>query len=217
MHSYSEENYLKAIYHLTGNPEILVSTTALAEKMDTRPSSATEMIKRLAEKNLVSYTPYQGVELTETGQRAALDVIRRHRLWEVFLVKVLNFSWDEVHDLAEELEHIPSVELTNRLDAFLNYPKSDPHGDPIPDKDGKLNKVHIPPVSTLKAGESGIIVGVGEHSTAFLKHLEKIGLTLGTEIAILDVAEYDGSIVLRANGCKLQVSREIAKKILISR
>lgn len=217
MHSFSEENYLKTIYHLSAQTEIAVSTNALADKMQTRPSSVTDMIKKLAEKALISYTPYQGVSLTDSGMKAALSVIRRHRLWEVFLVDTLNFTWDEVHVLAEELEHIPSVELTNRLDAFLKFPKSDPHGDPIPDRNGKFTESQLFPLTRLAAGDRGIITGVGEHSSPFLKHLKKIGLTLGQEITVVNVAEYDGSMDLLMGKEPLSISRDIAKNILMNR
>ena len=128
----SEENYLKAIYHLSKEGTVDVSTNAIAEKIESKASSVTDMIKKLAEKNLVNYVKYQGVTLTNEGRLAAASVIRKHRLWEVFLVDKLNFSWDEVHDVAEQLEHIKSLKLVNELDAFLQYPKHDPHGDPIP-------------------------------------------------------------------------------------
>lgn len=216
MHSFSEENYLKTIYHLSAESESAVSTNALSDKIQTRPSSVTEMVKKLAEKLLVQYTPYQGVVLTESGNKAALEIIRRHRLWEVFLVDTLNFSWDEVHDLAEELEHIPSTELTNRLDAFLKFPKTDPHGDPIPDKYGKFTKTQLFPLSRLKTGDTGVITGVGEHSSAFLKHLKKIDLTLGAHITVINIAEYDGSMDLLNGKHPITISRDIAKNILMN-
>ena len=136
----SEENYLKAIYHLGKLGGIAVSTNAIAEKIDTKASSVTDMLKKLADKNLVNYKKYQGVNLTEEGRLTAASVIRKHRLWEVFLVDKLNFSWDEVHDVAEQLEHIKSEKLINELDSFLAFPIEDPHGDPIPDREGNLNK-----------------------------------------------------------------------------
>ena len=216
MHSFSEENYLKTIYHLSSESNLAVSTNALSDKMQTRPSSVTEMVKKLAEKSLVQYTPYQGVVLTDAGEKTALEIIRRHRLWEVFLVDTLNFTWDEVHDLAEELEHIPSTELTNRLDAFLKFPKSDPHGDPIPDKHGMFTKAQLFPLSRLKRGDKGVITGVGEHSSAFLKHLKKIDMTLGTHITVVNVAEYDGSMDLLNGDQPITISRDIAKNILMN-
>ena len=138
MNSFTEENYLKAIYKLSLNGVQGVSTNAIADKLATKPSSVTDMIKKLADKKLVSYQKYQGVNLTKKGSDVAVSIIRNHRLWEVFLVEKLNFKWDEVHDLAEELEHINTHKLTERLDEFLGFPKFDPHGDPIPDKDGNI-------------------------------------------------------------------------------
>lgn len=217
MQTFSEENYLKAIFHLSGTDKKPVSTNALAEKMKTKASSATDMVKRLSEKNLVEHTPYQGVTLTESGISSAVQIIRKHRLWEVFLVDKLEFKWDEVHDLAEELEHINSPLLAERLDAFLGYPKTDPHGDPIPDKHGNFEEYKMFPLNKLNKAETGIITGVSEHSTAFLKHLEKLGLTLGKDIEIIDILEFDGSIELKIDGNHQTVSREISKHILISK
>ena len=138
--TFSEENYLKTIYHLTIISDSEISTNAIAEKMETKASSVTDMLKKLAEKDLVDYKKYQGVSLTEKGKLSAKMIVRKHRLWEVFLVEKLDFSWDEVHDIAEQLEHIKSEKLINKLDDFLGNPTEDPHGDPIPDKNGKLPK-----------------------------------------------------------------------------
>jgi DtxR family Mn-dependent transcriptional regulator len=137
--SFTEENYLKAIYKLSRKGDSGVSTNALAERMDTKASSATDMIKRLSTKKLVDHKKYQGVTLTEKGRKVAVDIIRKHRLWEVFLVEHLGFGWDEVHDVAEQMEHISSPLLVERLDRFLNHPKYDPHGGPIPDAEWQLS------------------------------------------------------------------------------
>ncbi|RZL20212.1 MAG: metal-dependent transcriptional regulator, partial [Pedobacter sp.] len=181
MQSYTEENYLKTIYHLSvvNNP---VQTNAIAEKMQTKAASVTDMLKKLAEKELVDYVKYQGVSLTEGGKATAINIIRKHRLWEVFLVDKLGFKWDQVHEVAEELEHIKSTLLTERLDEFLDFPKVDPHGDPIPDKYGNFADLSFVKLSKLNTGDKGTITGVSEHSSAFLKHLEKLGLTLGKKI-----------------------------------
>ena len=138
MLSKSEENYLKAIYHLSFNAKGGISTSAIAQQLETKSSSVTDMIKKLADKSLVLYKKYQGVTLTAEGEKIAANVIRKHRLWEVFLVEKLNFNWDEVHEVAEQLEHIHSEKLIDELDALLDYPKRDPHGDPIPDKDAEF-------------------------------------------------------------------------------
>src|SRR6476620_10565441 len=139
--TFSEENYLKTIYHITSSSGAEVSTNAIAEKMETKASSVTDMLKKLADKDLVHYKKYQGVSLTDKGLHSAKMIVRKHRLWEIFLVEKLAFSWDEVHDIAEQLEHIKSEQLVNKLDAFLNFPTEDPHGDPIPNAEGNIIKV----------------------------------------------------------------------------
>jgi len=215
MQSFTEENYLKVIYHLAEQTNN-VQTNAIAEQIQTKPASVTDMIKKLAEKGLVDYVKYQGVTLTEKGRQTAIDIVRKHRLWEVFLVDKLNFKWDEVHDVAEELEHIKSVDLIERLDEFLGFPKSDPHGDPIPDKNGRFAKTQFIKLIELKIGDSGTITGVSQHTSAFLKHLEKLGLTLGKQIEISDVTDFDGSVEILVNQKQINISREVAKHILIS-
>lgn len=215
MQSYTEENYLKTIYHLS---QIIhpVQTNAIADKMQTKAASVTDMIKKLAEKDLVNYVKYQGVSLTDKGKATAINIVRKHRLWEVFLVDKLNFKWDEVHDVAEELEHIKSALLIERLDNFLDYPKVDPHGDPIPDKNGNFAELSFVKLNKLKIGDKGTITGVSEHSSAFLKHLEKLGLTLGKRIQIKDLVAFDGSVELVVEDRELLISRDIAKHILVS-
>lgn len=216
MQSFTEENYLKIIYHLSvsNNP---VQTNAIAERIQTKAASVTDMIKKLADKELVDYVKYQGVSLTEKGKSAAINIVRKHRLWEVFLVDKLNFKWDEVHDVAEELEHIKSNLLVERLDEFLNFPRVDPHGDPIPDKNGNFEKIPFVKLNQLKAGDQGIITGVSEHSSVFLKHLEKLGLTLGKKITINEVISFDGSVELLIDLNKTIISRDVAKHVLISK
>lgn len=215
MQSFTEENYLKIIYHLAENTNN-VQTNAIAEQMQTKPASVTDMIKKLADKGFIDYIKYQGVTMTEKGRNAAIDIVRKHRLWEVFLVDKLNFKWDEVHDVAEELEHIKSTALIERLDEFLGFPKSDPHGDPIPDKNGRFAKTQFTKLIELKIGDSGTITGVSQHSSAFLKHLEKLGLTLGKQIQINDVTDFDGSVEIVISDKQINISREVAKHILIS-
>ncbi len=216
MQSYTEENYLKIIYHLSviSNP---VQTNAIAEKIQTKAASVTDMLKKLSEKELVNYVKYQGVTLTEKGKLTAINIVRKHRLWEVFLVEKLNFKWDEVHDVAEELEHIKSTLLVERLDEFLEYPKVDPHGDPIPDQHGNFANLAFVKLSKLNANDKGTITGVSEHSSPFLKHLEKLGLTLGKKIEISEIIDFDGSVELLIDNQKLNISREVAKHILISK
>src|ERR1700748_3411216 len=158
MNTLAEENYLKAIYHLSLN-DLNVSTNQIAAALCTKAASVTDMLKKLADKELINYAKYQGVRLTSAGEKIALQIIRRHRLWEYFLVEKLDFKWDEVHEMAEELEHISSLELVNRLDKFMDYPKHDPHGDTIPDHEGNFKKHELMPIVSLKLNEEGIISG----------------------------------------------------------
>jgi len=216
MHSFTEENYLKAIYHLSEGNTMAVSTNQIAEMTNTKAASVTDMLKKLAEKKLINYIKYQGVTLTNTGVNAAVNIIRKHRLWEVFLVEKLGFKWDEVHDIAEELEHINSETLINRLDDFLGNPAADPHGDPIPDRSGLIKHKKLVKISDMQPGESGTVSGVSEHSSIFLKLLEKMGLTLGTKIIISELIEFDGSIMLTIDhNTERTISREVAKNILV--
>lgn len=215
MNTFTEENYLKTIYHCLLNSEV-VSTNQLAAAINTKAASVTDMLKKLAEKQLINYTKYQGVTLTEAGEKIALSIIRKHRLWEYFLVEKLHFKWDEVHEMAEELEHISSVELINRLDQFMDYPKYDPHGDPIPDASGKFKRQELKPVSALAVGQTGIISGVGDHSPAFLQYLEKTSLTLGARIRVKDVIAYDHSVVLTIGNQTTGISGEVAKNLLVT-
>jgi DtxR family Mn-dependent transcriptional regulator len=214
--SFTEENYLKTIFHLDSDQNGTVSTNAISESLGTKAASVTDMLKKLAEKGLINYTKYQGVTLSETGKIKALAIIRKHRLWEVFLVNKLNFKWDEVHDLAEELEHINSEALINRLDEFLEFPENDPHGDPIPDKNGVLKSQELITVAKMDIGQLGKICGVMEHSKDFLQYLEKTGLTLGGEITIIDKITFDGAVVISIHHKEKTISREVAKNILIS-
>jgi DtxR family Mn-dependent transcriptional regulator len=215
MESYTEENYLKVIYHLSGLTTGTVQTNAIADKIQTRPASVTDMMKKLAEKQLINYVKYQGVTLTEKGKATAVNIVRKHRLWELFLVKTLNFKWDEVHEIAEELEHVNSALLIERLDEYLGYPKSDPHGDPIPDKNGNFDSPALIKLSKLKPAEKGIVVGVSEHSSSFLKYLDKIKLTLGTTVEMIEVIEFDGSVDLLVEDTRKNISREVASHILM--
>lgn len=216
MHSFTEENYLKTIYHLSQLNDSPVQTNAIAEGMKTRAASVTDMLKKLSDKQLIDYIKYQGVTLTERGKTTAVGVIRKHRLWEVFLVEKLKFKWDEVHDIAEELEHINSGLLVERLDEFLGFPKRDPHGDPIPDKDGIFEPDQNIHLHEMCQGDKGVIIGVNEYTSAFLKHLERLGLTIGIRIEIEEIADYDGSVELLAEGKRINVSREVTQRILVN-
>ncbi|MEO8773885.1 MAG: metal-dependent transcriptional regulator [Gelidibacter sp.] len=212
----AEENYLKAIYHLENQSTNGVSTNALAEEMQTKASSATDMIKKLADKNMISYIPYQGVTLSKTGRAYAVKVVRKHRLWEVFLLEKLNFSWDEVHDVAEQLEHIKSEKLTDKLDEFLNFPKTDPHGDPIPDKHGHFEKVEKISLTEGLQGTTYVCVGVDDSSSDFLKYLDGNNISLGTTIEIIHKEPFDNSVKIRFNDLELVVSENVAKNLFLS-
>lgn len=217
MFSSSEENYLKAIYHLSLTSLKGVSTNAIAKKLNTKPSSVTDMIKKLADKNVLVYKKYQGVQLTVEGKKTAANIIRKHRLWEVFLVEKLNFSWDEVHDVAEQLEHIKSAKLIDEIDALLGFPKYDPHGDPIPDKEGNLDQIEKSLVSTLKVNEKGICVGVHDSSATFLQFLDKQQIALGQEITILEKEDFDGSMTIKINQKEITISNKIANNLYVQK
>lgn len=215
MFSLSEENYLKAIFHLENTYREGVSTNALAEEMETKASSVTDMIKKLSEKKLLNYKKYQGVKLSKSGREAAISVIRKHRLWEVFLVEKLNFNWDEVHDVAEQLEHIRSEKLIRELDKFLGFPKRDPHGDPIPDAGGNFSLSNKMLLSELEKGETAICVGVRDSSAAFLQFLDKNKIALGKEIQVLEKESFDNSMLVKLDDRKLQISQLISGNLYI--
>lgn len=213
----TEENYIKAIYHLGNNREETVNTNAIAEAMQTKASSVTDMIKKLSEKNYADYKKYQGVTLTKEGRFVAVNIIRKHRLWEVFLVEKLNFSWDEVHEVAEHLEHIKSEKLINQLDAFLGFPKHDPHGDPIPDKEGNFKHVEKIVLAKAEVGSTYKCVGVDDTSSSFLKYLDSNNIGLGTIITIKHKEPYDNSIKLALETTEIVVSQNVAKNLYLKK
>ncbi len=215
MFSLSEENYLKAIFHLERAFPAGVSTNALADEMNTKASSVTDMIKKLSEKKLVDYKKYQGVKLSEPGRETAVNVIRKHRLWEVFLVEKLGFAWDEVHEVAEQLEHIKSEKLIKELDRFLDFPKRDPHGDPIPDSKGNFINSNKVLLAELNKGESGICIGVKVSSPEFLQYLDKNKIALGQLIVILEKESFDQSMLINLNGKELKISNVISSNLYI--
>jgi len=214
--SFAEENYIKSIYHLSVGGKKKVSTNALAESLNTSAASTSDMIKKLASKKLVSYKKYWGVNISEQGKSLALRVIRKHRLWEVFLTSKLKFNWDEVHEVAEQLEHIRSPLLIKRLDEYLAYPEFDPHGDPIPKENGEFKfKPHVP-LSQAEAGQSGIIVSVSDASSVFLKYLDKIGAHIGSKVKIQDKSEFDGSLEISIDNKNVFISSKVSENILIA-
>ena len=213
----SEENYLKEIYHLASGSKKGISTNAIAEKLQTKASSVTDMMKKLADKKVLNYKKYQGVTLTASGKKNAANIIRKHRLWEVFLVESLNFSCDEVHNVAEQLEHIQSEKLINELDAFLGFPKRDPHGDVIPDKDGNIYQHQQVLLSSLAKNESGICVGVKDSSPEFLQYLDKQYIALGQTILVVDKEPFGGSVIIKINEKKFSISQKIANNLYLQK
>jgi len=208
--SHTEENYLKAIFKISEQQEGPASTNAISQAIQISAASVTDMLKRLAEKDLIHYEKYKGVTLTPAGNRLATRLIRKHRLWEVFLVEKLHFSWDEVHEIAEQLEHIRSPELVERLDQFLGSPKYDPHGDPIPDAEGKFTHRQQVPLDELRPGEGGVVVGVQDHSPVFLQYLDRLGLVLGVQLEVLERMDYDESMRVRTEALGEQI---LTKKV----
>ena len=218
MLSLTEENYLKTIYHLSQSGDKSVLTTELAEAMSTKPASVTDMIKKLSSKKLITYEKYYGVTITKNGVLNALTIIRKHRLWETFLVQKLKFDWDQVHEVAEQLEHIQSTLLIEKLDEFLGFPDVDPHGHPIPDKHGKVQYGRQIPLCEMASDQSEVKVKSVNDSSSFLQYLDKIGVYIGAKIAILNRTEFDGSVEILIDGKKKAfISKEASQNILVTK
>jgi DtxR family Mn-dependent transcriptional regulator len=216
MLSTAEENYLKAIFQIAEREGAPVNTNAVAAAMQTTAASVTDMLKRLTEKNLLHYEKYRGVQLSPEGTRVATYLIRKHRLWEVFLTEKLGFAWDEVHEIAEELEHIQSDDLVVRLDQFLGHPRFDPHGDPIPDAEGRWAPIKQVTLSSLQPGQFGIITGVDDHSATFLQYLQHNGLTLGVNVRLLEVVAYDQSLLVQIEPERtLTLSEKVGRNLFV--
>lgn len=214
----TEENYIKSIFKISENEKSSVSTNALAEMLGTSAASVTDMLKKLADKSLVNYKKYRGVSLTAQGKIIATKLVRKHRLWEVFLVEKLRFSWEQVHDIAEELEHIKSDELVSRLDAYLDYPKFDPHGDPIPNADGKFTIRNQFQLSELIPGHEAMLVGVRKHETSFLEYLNNLKIKIGSNILVKGITSYDKSMdIIINNKSEATISHQTAQSLLMKR
>lgn len=214
--SLTEENYIKAIFFVTrGNPQGGTSTNSLSAHLNNRAASVTDMLKKLALKKIIHYEKYKSVRLTPKGVKLAMEIIRRHRLWEVFLTEKLKFRWDEVHDIAEELEHIKSPELIRRLDKFLGSPRFDPHGDPIPDAFGRLDDGGVRKLSDATENTDYVFRGVADHSSAFLQHLSSIGFAIGDAIHVSKINAFDGSIRVKHNRHSRFLSEKVASNILV--
>jgi DtxR family Mn-dependent transcriptional regulator len=214
MYSQSEEDYLKALYHLETDYDS-ISTNSIAGYLDMKPSSVTDMLKKLSEKKFINYQKYKGTSLTKKGKLIALSIVRKHRLWETFLVDKLGFGWDQVHSIAEELEHIKSEQLIENLDNFLGNPKYDPHGDPIPNKDGKIEKMNQKLLIELKAGQKGIITGVKKGTASLLSYLDKEKIKLGDSVKVIEILEFDGTFIVEINKRKLTFSEKICQNLLL--
>ena len=211
----SEENYIKVIYHLSLVTTSGVNTNAIAGMLNAKASSVTEMLKKLSEKELLIYQKYQGVNLTKSGLLTAKMIVRKHRLWEVFLVEKLEFTWDEVHEIAEELEHIQSLKLINKLDAFLGFPPFDPHGDPIPNEKGEITKLDKLLLSEAIPNQTYQCVGVKDTTATFLQYLDNQNISLGTSIIVLKKEDFDLSLTIKLLDQTITISNKIAENVFI--
>ena len=216
-HSLTEENYLKAIYRLSNKADLKITPTSIAEEIGVNAASVVDMIKKLSEKDLIKYEKTKGAELTKTGKKIALNIIRNHRLWEVFLLEKLGYSWDVVHEIAEQLEHIKHPELADRLDSFLGNPQYDPHGDPIPKSNGEMpNRVNTL-LTEIEAGNTVKVLAVKDTSSLFLQYLHQLSIKIGTQIKVIDKILFDDSIMIEIDGhMKTTVSRKFAESLLVN-
>lgn len=215
MLSLTEENYLKAIFHLSA-AEGHVGMNELSKELGTKMSTANAMMKRLSLKGLLDYESYKPVKLTERGRREAALVVRRHRLTEMFLVEVMHFSWDQVHEIAEQMEHIRSSVFFDKMDAMLGYPSSDPHGSPIPDKDGRVKRRKEKKLSECRAGDKLLLSSVNQGSDDFLRFLSQRRLTLGLSFTVMKVESFDGSMQITVKGRRPEfLSREVCEKLMV--
>ncbi len=213
--SVSEENYIKSIYHLQQQSET-VTTNSLANEIQTKPASVTDMLKKLQAKKLLEYKKYKGFRLNATGNKIALNIVRRHRLWEYFLVTKLGFEWDKVHDIADELEHVSSIELIQKLDAFLNYPQADPHGDPIPDVNGKITVIKQQSIADVPVKRNVIVSSVSNQSPEMLELLKHYHIGIGTELKVNMRLSFDGSIEIKVSKyAACIISEQVAKNIFV--
>jgi|TARA_B100000767_G_scaffold67565_1_gene64058 DtxR family Mn-dependent transcriptional regulator len=211
----SEENYLKAILSISLNKGDKVSTNSIANEINTSAASVSDMLKKLQEKELIKYEKYKGVELTIKGTKLATLIVRKHRLWETFLVNKLDFSWGEVHDVAEQLEHIKSTDLVDKLDLFLGFPKFDPHGEPIPTKEGEIPTSNTIPLNELTPRTKGNVMGVSMDEKAFLDYLTQLDISIGTKIELLEKIAFDKSISIKIENKTQHISNDVAKHLLI--
>jgi len=212
MKNQSTEAYLKGILKLAGDAGT-VSTSSLARHLGIGDGSVTDMVKKLSDRKLITYVPYQGVSLTDQGKSIAVKMMRRHRLWEIFLTRHLGYTWDEVHDEAEHLEHATSDELEERLSAMLGHPETDPHGEPVPGPDGRFVSPDDRPLTDFAPGDTVVITRVSDVSSAILQHASQIGLSLGKKVAVREKRDFDGSLVVVVSKRETFLSREVADSI----
>ena len=216
--SFTEENYLKAIFSLSERNESFdTSTSEIADRIKTKPPTVTDMLRKLTEKKLISYEKYKRIQLTKAGKQVAILIIRKHRLWEVFLHDKLEFAWDEVHEVAEQLEHIQSEQLILRLEKYLGFPQYDPHGDPIPSASGELNEIKRTILSEVQEGKACQVVGVKDSSTLFLQYLQQINVGIGTKIKVIEKIPFDGSLkIMLKKDHQLSVSKKFCDNVLVT-
>ena len=215
MQTLSTEDYLKAIYHVSQSSSGAVATTSIAKQIGAKPSSVTDMFNKLSDQNLVKYQKYQGVSLTNEGVKTALRIVRKHRLWESFLVSHLNFNWDEVHQVAEQLEHIQSEKLTNELERFLDYPTHDPHGDPIPNRALFMKTYSKILLTELPVNKEGVCIGVKDNSSGFLRYLDRRQIGIGTTLQVLHREDFDDSLHIQAGKSTLMITKKTAENIYV--
>ena len=214
-YSASEENYIKTIFHLQSKDDT-VTTNELAKELRSRPASITDMMKKLKAKKLVHYQPYRGFNLTAEGKKVALGIIRRHRLWEYFLAEKLKFSWDEVHEVAEDMEHVSSKKLIDKLDEFLGFPRFDPHGDPIPDSHGKIEDMKQFPLVSLPINRSAIVFHVTDQSGQMLELLDEKNISIGSKVVVKRKFDFDNSLEIKTGKQPLfSISEKLAKNIYV--
>lgn len=215
-YSTSEENYIKAIFHLQ-QQEGMVTTNELAGELKTKPASVTDMMKKLKVKKLLNYQPYQGFRLTNEGNKVALGIIRRHRLWEYFLAEKLKFTWDEVHEVAEDLEHVTNKKLIDKLDEYLGFPRVDPHGDPIPDANGKIEYTRKICLTDLPVNTVAAVSSVSDHSSEILELLEHKKINIGTRLEVKKRFEYDSSLEVRIGRQPIiTITKQLAENIFVA-
>ena len=212
---HSEENYLKTLFKLESKGDAKVNNVALAKALGLNPATVLEMVRKLASRKLLHVQKDKSIQLTDKGKKEALLTVRRHRLWEVFLVEKLNYNWDQVHELAEQLEHIEAKDLSERLEVFLNHPSFDPHGDPIPDKNGKIRNRNSIPLASCVAGHSYTVINLADTSDAFLEYLGKMNIKPGTKIRMNEKQEYDHSCLVEINKKIYHLSEKAAGNIMV--